>query len=188
MIYYYQFMNNTNVKKNICQIFTNNQKPRQLTNYIFLLPPLFSKIRAKSPFDGYLINHCPDVCTETCNTTSLCLSPLKLMNRPLLQSETRSKTSEHHTGTENVQEAAVSEDRWNEATCWLQCVTATRHSPKRYRIGSLFRQFIAWWLYYTLPRNYVNNLTIHLLPLTTEHLLEGLIYLDMWTHNVPTIF
>ena len=34
-----------------------------------------------------------------------------IASRPLLQPETRSKTSEHHTGTENVQEAAVSEDR-----------------------------------------------------------------------------
>ena len=58
-----------------------------------------------------MIIHCSDVCTETRNTTSLCLSPLPLMNRPLLQSETRSKTSEHHTGTENLQEATVSEDR-----------------------------------------------------------------------------
>ena len=34
-----------------------------------------------------------------------------IKSHPLLQSETRSETSEHHTGTENVQEAAVSEDR-----------------------------------------------------------------------------
>ena len=54
-------------------------------------------------------------------------------------------------------------------------------------IGCLFRQCIASWLYYTLPRSYFNNLTKQLLPLTTEHLFEGL-YLYMWTHNVPTIF
>ena len=80
------------------KIFTNNQKPRLDELYL-------------STFEGNLINHCSDVCTETRNTTSLSLSPLSLMNRPLLQSETRSKTSEHHTGAENLQEAAVSEDR-----------------------------------------------------------------------------